>query len=78
MPMREQTRVLEEEWTLFREAQVEAREVDLLRVDLDLGEVGVVGGVQVQARRDAELGVEAEVAVQIRVASAARSSGSPS
>ena len=47
---REQPRVLEEERALFRKAQVEAREVDLLRVDFDLREVGVVGGIEVQAR----------------------------
>ena len=46
-------------------AQVEAREIDLLRVDFDLREVGVVGHVEVQARRDAELRVEAEVAVEV-------------
>ena len=57
--------VLEEERPLLRKAQVEAREIDLLRVDLDLREVGVVGEVQVQARRDAELGVEAEVAIEV-------------
>jgi hypothetical protein len=37
----------------------------LLRVDLDLREVGVIGGIQVQAGRHAEFRVEPEVAVEI-------------
>ena len=43
LPDREQTGVLQEERPLLGKSQIEAREVDLLRVDLDLGEVGVVG-----------------------------------
>src|SRR6185436_19933282 len=64
---REQPRVLEKEGTFFRKAQVEAREVDLLSVDFDLREVGVIGGIEVQARGDAELRVEAEIAVDVGV-----------
>ena len=40
---REQAGVLQEERPLLGKAQIEAREVDLLRVDLDLREIGVVG-----------------------------------
>ena len=39
---REQAGVLEEEGPLLGKEEVEAVEVDLLLVDLDLGEVGVV------------------------------------
>ena len=58
--------------------QVEARQVDLLLVHLDLREVGVVGEIEVQARRDAELGVDAESPSIVAVSVAVGSSGSPS
>ena len=53
-PDREQPAVLEEERPLLREQQVEAGQVDLLFVDFDLREVGVVGEVESRARRDAD------------------------
>ena len=56
--------VLEEEVALLGEEQAEARQVDLLLVGLDLGEVGVVGEVGGQAPRDAVLHVEADVAAE--------------
>ena len=43
--------VLEEEIALLGKEQAEARQVDLLLVDFDLREVGVVGDVEVQCRR---------------------------
>jgi hypothetical protein len=46
MRPRRRARVLEEERPLLRKEQVEAVEVDLLLVDLDLREVGVDGGVE--------------------------------
>ena len=61
----EETGVLQEERTLLRKAQVETREIDLLGIDLDLREVGVVGEVEVQAGRDAELGVGADAAIEV-------------
>jgi hypothetical protein len=39
----------------------------MLRVDFDLREVSVVRGIEIQAGGDAELGVEPEIAVEIRV-----------
>src|SRR4030095_8709787 len=57
-------RVLEKERALFRKAQVESRKVDLLGIDLDLGEVGVVGQIEVEARRQPDLGVAADVPIQ--------------
>src|SRR5262249_24998744 len=61
----EQTGVLEKERTFFGEADVESRQVDLLRVDFHLSEVGVVCRVEIQAGRDAELRVEAPVTVRV-------------
>ena len=57
---REQARVLEEERPLLRVEEAEAVEVHLLLVDLDLREVGVDGGVEGEARRDAPLQVAAD------------------
>src|SRR5690606_3113786 len=57
--------VLEEEGALLRKEQAEAVEVDLLLVDLDLREIGVVGGVQGQTRRDRILQVEADFLVRL-------------
>ena len=71
-PDREQPAVLEEERPLLREQQVEARQVDLLFVDFDLREVGVVGEVERRARRDADLGVDAPVAGLVVVGLASR------
>ncbi|MYE24948.1 MAG: hypothetical protein F4Y01_13570 [Gammaproteobacteria bacterium] len=48
----ERTRVFEEERARLGKEQAEAAEVDLLLVRLDLGEIGVVGQVERQARRD--------------------------
>ena len=59
---RERARVLEEELALLREEEAEAREVDLLLVGLDLGEVGVVGEVGREVLRHAVLHVDADVA----------------
>ena len=70
---RKEPGVLEEERPLLGEAEVEAGEVDLLRVHLDLREVGVVGDIQVQARRHAELRVEAQIAVEVGRAPGANS-----
>ena len=58
--------VLQEEGALLREEQVESGEVDLLVVHLHLGEVGVVGQIEVQAGGDADLGVQAEVVLLLR------------
>ena len=63
---REQPGVLEEERALLGKEQVEAIEIDLLRVHLDLREVGVVGRVERQAGREAVLHVHAEFAVFFR------------
>jgi hypothetical protein len=62
---REETGVLEEERPLLGEEQVEAIEVHLLIVDLDLREVGVDGPIERQAGRQVVLGVDADVAVGI-------------
>ena len=51
--------VLQEEVALLGEEEREARQVDLLLVHLDLGEVGVQREVQVEARRHAVFDVEA-------------------
>ncbi len=64
LPHGEEAGVLEEERPLLRKEQVEAVEVDLLLVHLHLGEVGVVGRIERQARRDAVLEVRAEVRVR--------------
>ena len=63
---REGAGVLEEEVALLREEQVEARQVHLLLIDFDLGEVGAVGGVERHRRRQAVLGVEPAVEVHCR------------
>ena len=63
----EEAGVLEEERALLRKEQLEAIEVDLLIVDFDLREVGVDGGVERQARRDAVLQVDAEVEICLGV-----------
>ncbi len=67
-PDRKETRVLEEERPFLGKKQIEAIEVDLLLVDFDLSKVGVVGGVERQARRQAVLQVDAELAVPVRAA----------
>ncbi len=64
-PELEHAGVLEEEVALLREEQVEARQVDLLLVGLDLREVGVDGEVPRQARGHAVLHVEAGVVVLV-------------
>ena len=61
---REEPGVLEEERALLGKEQVEAIEVHLLVVDLDLGEVGVDGAVDREARRDGVLQVAPDVAEQ--------------
>ena len=60
---REQPRVLEEERPLLGKEQREAVQVDLLVVDLDLGEVGVCGQVEGHAGGDAVLQVRPQIAV---------------
>ena len=67
----EEPAVFEEERPLFREVQVESRQVDLLLVHLDLREVGVVGEVEIQARRHADLPVDAPVGAVYRSRSVA-------
>ena len=57
-PKREHVRVLEEELALLGEEQVEARQVDLLLIGFDLREIGAVGRVERQRRRQAVLDVE--------------------
>ena len=52
---------LEEELPLLREEQVEAGEVHLLLVHLDLGEVGVVGEVRGEAPGNAVLQIDADL-----------------
>ena len=47
--------VLEKERTLLGEEQIEARQVDLLLVGFDLGEVGVHREIQRQVRPDPPL-----------------------
>ncbi len=59
--------VLEEEVPLLREEEREAREVHLLLVDLDLGEVGVVGEVGGERLRDTHLGVEPGLGVVLAI-----------
>ncbi len=63
----EEAGVLEEERALLREEQREAIEVDLLIVDFDLREVGVDGGIERQARRDAVFQVAAEIVIGLGV-----------
>ncbi len=62
----EQARVLEKERPLLGEEEIEPVEVDLQLVGLDLGEVGVVGGVQGEAGRQAVLEVDPELALGSR------------
>ncbi len=50
LPDGEEAGVLEEERPFLGKEQVEAVEIDLLLVDLDLREVGVDGGVEREAR----------------------------
>ena len=61
----EHAAAFEEELALLRQEQVEARQVDLLLVDLDLREVGVDGEVGGEIRGDAVLHVAADVAVLV-------------
>ena len=61
----ERALVLEEELALLGKEQAEPRQVDLLLVGLDLGEVGVVGEVRGQALRHAVLHVDADVAAEV-------------
>ena len=70
-PEVEDAAAFEEEVALLGEEEAEAREVDLLLVDLDLREVGVVGEVRGQVLGDAVLDVDADVAGGV-VADAAR------
>ena len=65
---REEPGILQEERPLLREEEIEAVQIHLLLVHFDLGEVGVDGRVQRQARRHAVLGVEADVPEELRVA----------
>ena len=59
----EDAAAFQEEIALLRKAQRKARQVDLLLVDFDLREVGVVGEVGGQVRRDAVLQIAAEVGI---------------
>ena len=61
----EEPLAFEEEVATLGEELAEAGEVHLLLVFLHLGEVGVVGEVERQASRDAVLGVDAEVALEV-------------
>jgi hypothetical protein len=61
----EQAAAFEEELALFRELQVEARQVHLLLVDFNLREVGVVGEVERQVLRQVVLGVEAKISINV-------------
>ena len=63
LPELKELRVLEEERTLLGEEQREARQVDLLLVGFDLGEVGVDRQIERQVGAHAPLDVEADVAV---------------
>ena len=69
---REESGILEEERPLFGEEQVEAIEIDLLGIDFDLGEVGVVGRIERQAWRQAVFHIHTEIAVFLRSATAGR------
>ena len=55
--------VLDEEVALFGKEQAEARQVHLLLVDFDLREIGVIGRVERQRRREAVLDIHAAVVV---------------
>ena len=70
-PDGEQAGVLQEEGPLLGEEQVEPVEVHLLLVDLDLGEVRVVGQVERETRRHAVLEVDTEVGVGLVLAAGA-------
>ena len=61
---REHSLVLQEELAFLGIEQAEAGEVDLLLVHLDLGEVGVDGGVRDQVLRQRVLHVEPGLGVQ--------------
>ena len=58
---------LEKEIALLGKKQVEAREVDLLFVDLDLSEIGVDGEVGGEIGGDAVLEIAADVRIDIVV-----------
>jgi hypothetical protein len=58
----EEAGVLEKERPLLGKEQIESIEVDLLFVNLDLREIGVVGRIERQARRHAVLQIDADVA----------------
>ena len=62
---REDALVLQKELAFLGIEQAEAREVDLLLVDLHLGEVGVDGGVRNQVLRQRVLHVEPGLGVQL-------------
>ncbi len=66
-PEGERTGVLQEELTFLGKEETEPREVDLLLVGLDLGEVGSVSEVERQRLGHAVLGVETPVEVRVRV-----------
>jgi hypothetical protein len=61
----EDAAAFKEEVALLRKEQVEARQVELLLIDLDLREVGVVGEVGHQVGGDAVLHVAAGLEVEI-------------
>ena len=61
----EDPRVLEEELALLGIEEVEAGEVHLLVVGLDLGEVGLRGHVEDDAGLDLPLGIEPEVPLRL-------------
>ena len=61
-----EVRIFQEERSLFREPQVEPCQVDLLGIHFDLREIGVDRDVQIQASGDAEFGVEADIAIEVR------------
>ena len=64
---RKLTGVLKKEGALLREKQVEAIEVHLLIIDLDLREVGVVRQVECKARSNGILDVETDIAVRFDI-----------
>ena len=62
---REDALVLQEKLTFFREEQAEPREVDLLLIGFDLGEVRVDRDVGHEVLRDAVFDIEPDVPVQL-------------
>ena len=62
---REGPRVLQKKFPLFRKEEIEPGEVDLLRVDFDLCEVGPVRGIQRKRLSEAVLQIQATVVVLI-------------